>query len=366
MRKLFITGESGMLATSIIKALENYTQERFEVMDNSDLAEYTNDFSYLDSKLVKAKEVDVTNKKVLNKITKRLTQDDIIIHTAAYVNTDKCEDFSYEAVKSNILSTQYLIDVANSVGCKMIYFSTTAVFDPDEYMKNNGEFDESAPIDPKTLYGLSKYSGELAIKQSMDFEKMMIIKPVFIYGDAPFDNSSMIRKICEKVYCDMNNIPYTLSPLVETHLSKNGKLEVLLDPEIDKDYMRYEYFADMFLELLLMDNGWGKDFIISKDRPMPFENYLYLIEEITGCNNLKSHIRLIPEGDYLARHNGKSKNFYDLYQHYILPADAYNSREGIQKTYNSICKHYGYLEEDNEKISTTDTKPAKQTRQFHI
>ena len=43
MRKLFITGESGMLATSIIKALENYTQERFEVMDNSDLAEYTND-----------------------------------------------------------------------------------------------------------------------------------------------------------------------------------------------------------------------------------------------------------------------------------------------------------------------------------
>ena len=65
MRKLFITGESGMLATSIIKALENDTQERFEVMNNSDLAEYTNEFSYLNGKLVKAKEVDVTNKNVL-------------------------------------------------------------------------------------------------------------------------------------------------------------------------------------------------------------------------------------------------------------------------------------------------------------
>jgi len=354
MRKLFITGESGMLATSIIKALENYTQERFEVMDNSDLAEYTNDFSYLGNKLVKVKEVDVTNKKVLNKITKRLTQDDIIIHTAAYVNTDKCEDFSYEAVKSNILSTQYLIDVANSVGCKMIYFSTTAVFDPDEYMKNNGEFDETAKIDPKTLYGLSKYSGELAVKQSMDFEKTMIIKPVFVYGDAPFDNSSMIRKITEKVYCHNNNIPYTLSPL-----NKDNKLDVLLDPAIDKDYMRCEYFADMFLELLLMDNGWGKDFIISKDRPMPFENYLYLIEEITHCDDLTKHINLIPEGDYLARHNGKSKNFYSLYQHYILSADAYNSREGITKTYNSIVKHY-------EKISTENKKSTKRTRQFHI
>ena len=230
MRKLFITGESGMLATSIIKALENDTQERFEVMNNSDLAEYTNEFSYLNGKLVKAKEVDVTNKNVLKKIGKKLNPEDIIIHTAAYVNTDKCDDFSYEAVNSNIISTQFLIELANNIGCKMIYFSTTAVYNPDEYMKNNGEFDETAPIDPKTLYGLSKYAGELAIKQSMDFDKMMVMKPVFIYGDAPFDNSSMIRKISEKVYCDKNNIPYTLSPLNE-----DGKLDVLLDPAIDKD-----------------------------------------------------------------------------------------------------------------------------------
>lgn len=354
MRKLFITGESGMLATSIIKALEESGTERFEVMDNSDLAEYTNDFSYLNGKLVKSKEVDVTDTEVLDKVASRLTEDDIIIHTAAYVNTDKCDDFSYEAVNSNIISTQNLINIANSVGCKMIYFSTTAVFNPDEYMKNNGEFNETAPIDPKTLYGLSKYSGELAVKQAMDFEKMMVIKPVFIYGDAPFDNSSMIRKITEKVYCSKNNIPYTLSPL-----NKNGKLDVLLDPSIEKDYMRYEYFADMFLTILMMDNGWGKDFIISKDKPMPFENYLYLIQEITQCNDLTEHINLIPEGDYLARHNGKSENFYKLYQHYNLSANAMNSAEGITKTYLSIAKHY-------EENSKENRKSVKQTRLFHI
>lgn len=354
MRKLFITGESGMLATSIIQALEQSNIERFEVMDNTDLAEYTNDFSYLNGELVKPKEVDVTDREVLSKVAKRLSPDDIIIHTAAYVNTDKCDDFSYEAVNSNIISTQFLIDVANSVGCKLIYFSTTAVFDPDEYMKNNGEFDETAPIDPKTLYGLSKYSGELATKQSMDFDKMMVIKPVFIYGDAPFDNSSMIRKITEKVYCDMNNIPYTLSPLNE-----DGKLDVLLDPAIEKDYMRYEYFADMFLQLLFMDNGWGKDFIISRDKPMPFENYLYLIEEITGCKDLTEHINIIAEGDYLARHNGKSKNFYDLYQHYNLSVNAHNSKEGITKTYLSIVKHY-------EGNSKEDSESVRQTRLYHV
>jgi len=354
MRKLFITGESGMLATSIIKALGESTQERFEIMDNSDLAEYTNAFSYLNDVLVKPREVDVTDTKVLDKIKDRLTEDDIIIHTAAYVNTDKCDDFSYEAVNSNIISTQNLINLANSTGCKLIYFSTTAVFNPDEYMKNNGRFDETASIDPKTLYGLSKYSGELAVKQAMKSDNMIVMKPVFIYGDAPFDNSSMIRKICEKVYCGKNNIPYTLSPL-----NKNGKLDVLLDHKIDKDYMRYEYFADMFLQILLMDNGWGKDFIISKDRPMAFENYLHLIGDITGCKDLREHINSKPEGDYLARHNGISQNFYDLYPNYSLSADAYDQRKGIQKTYNSIAKHY-------EKTNKENTKSVKQTRMFHI
>ena len=81
MRKLFITGESGMLATSIIKALEQSGQDRFEVMDNSDIAEYTNEFSYLNGKLVKAKEVDVTDRDALTEFIRK-NKINIIIHTA--------------------------------------------------------------------------------------------------------------------------------------------------------------------------------------------------------------------------------------------------------------------------------------------
>ena len=331
MRQLFITGESGMLATSIINALKG--NKTFTVLDNTDLAEYTNDFSYLNGKLVKAKEVDVTDVEVLELVDRRMSKDDIIIHTAAYVNTDKCDDFSYEAVNSNILSTQYLINLANKVGCKMIYFSTTAVFNPDEYMKNDGRFDESCAIDPKTLYGLSKWSGEVATK-SMPFNRFMVMKPVFIYGDAPFDNSSMIRKILEKIYCDQNNIPYTLSPLNE-----ENKLDVFLDPNIEKDYMRYEYFGDMFVKLLEGDWGWGCDFIISKDDPKLFSEYLHHIQELTDTNVL-THITIHAEGDYLKRHNGVSKNFYKLHSDYALPSEAYDIQLGIEKTYKSIVKHY--------------------------
>ena len=162
----------------------------------------------------------------------------------------------------------------------------------------------------------------------------MILKPVFIYGDAPFDNSSMIRKILEKMYCDQKNIPYTLSPLAQ-----NGNLDVLLDPGIDKDYMRYEYFGEMFVRLLEEDNGWGSDFIISKDYPEHFAQTIHHIQEAADGNVL-THVNILSEGDYLQRHNGISKNFYKLCSDYELPLEAFDNALGIQKTWNSIVKHY--------------------------
>ena len=54
------------------------------------------------------------------------------------------------------------------------------------------------------------------------------------------------------------------------------------------------------------------------------------------------HINLIPEGDYLARHNGISKKFNEMYPHHLLPVGAYNDELGIGKTYKSIVKHYEY------------------------
>ena len=76
-------------------------------------------------------------------------------------------------------------------------------------------------------------------------------------------------------------------------------------------------------------------------------------KEMKTSKNKKGYIQLV-----LCK-NGKSKNFYGLYKHYSLSANAMNSAEGITKTYLSIAKHY---EENN----TENRKPVKQTRQFHI
>lgn len=321
-KTIFITGSSGLLAQSIIKEIKN--SDEFEILDTNNLQKYKNDFHYHNNKKIKKNEVDITDEKVLNKIYNKLSKKEcIVIHTAAFVNTDKCENYSYEAVKSNVYGTQLIIDLCKKLNCFLFYFSTTAVFDPDYYMKYKGVFNETCKISPKTIYGLTKYIGELAVKQTLDVNKYAVIKPVFIYGDAPQDNSSMIRKILEKIILG----------------DKKSKLQVDLNLNYKKDYMRVEFFANMFTVLLKnLSLVKGRDFIISRNAPKYFEYYLRIIEKITNCNHILDYIQLNPKKDYLKNHNGISSNFYSLFPNYQLAAEAFDNHIGIEKTYKSIKK----------------------------
>lgn len=326
MKKIFITGSSGMLAQSLINKINNC--DEYSLLDTSGLEYYSNDFHFINNKLIKNKELDITNKDMLNELSSRILKDDelIVVHTAAYVNTDKCEKYSYEAVKSNIYGTQLLIDFAKKHNAFFVYLSTTAVYDPEHYMTyGNGTFVESAKIDPKTIYGLTKYLGEVAVKQSIDKDKYIVLKPVFFYGDAPHDNSSMLRKIIERIY-----------------LNDKSGLDVLLDPKIEKDYCRSEIFAEMTYKLFNANKKQiaGQDYIISRNSPKPFSYYLKIIERVTNIKSVYDYINIKAEDDYLQRHNGISNNFYKIFDDYKLPESAYDDEYGISKTYQSIVRLY--------------------------
>lgn len=323
--KVLLTGESGMLANAIVEL--NKIEKDFTLIDTSSLSRFENQYHFIDGKRVKDSEwniLDDENYKILDKIVDYNT---IIVHTAAYVNTDKCENFPYEATKSNVLGTQKLVELARRTQCVFINFSTTAVFDPTEYMKNYGKFDETCAIDPKTIYGLTKYNAEIAVKQSL--RRYVTVKPVFIYGDAPFDNSSNIRKILEHVY-----------------LQKKSMISITLDDTYCKNYMRSEYFALMFRQILLNYNACNfRDFIIARNQEYckPWIEYQDTIANVCDIqlNTLRRVIDHKPEADYLQTHNGYSKNFYDLFPNFKLPIEASDDSLGIQKTFNSIKKLYG-------------------------
>ena len=194
-RKVFITGDAGMLGN----AISNILKDDYQVLTFPELETYTNEFHYFNGKQVKKAEVDITNKEALKKVFEYLDESSIVIHCAAYVNTDKCEKFSYEAVMSNVIGTQNIVELCKVKNCTLINFSTTAVFDPEYYMENfKGIFDETTKIFPRTIYGATKYAAELAAKHALD--KVVTIKPVFIYGNFPYDNSSNLMRILKAIY----------------------------------------------------------------------------------------------------------------------------------------------------------------------
>lgn len=84
---------------------------------------------------------------------------DILIHTAALVNVDECEENPEDAKKLNTEVSKKLADICNRYGIKMVYISTDAVFDGED-PKLYTEEDQENPIN---VYGKTKLEGEAAV-----------------------------------------------------------------------------------------------------------------------------------------------------------------------------------------------------------
>lgn len=322
MRKVFITGDAGMLGNAISEMLKDSGE--YKVMEFPMYEHYTNEFHFFKGKQVKKAEVDITKEHSLNFIFDKLDSDSIVINCAAYVNTDKCENFSYEAVMSNVIGTQNIIKQCQRINCTLIHFSTTAVFDPDFYMNYEpvGQFNETAKILPKTIYGATKYASELAVKQSL--EKFVIIKPVFIHGNFPYDNSSNIMRILKAVKFD-----------------EKEKVDITLSDEYKKNYMYIDYFKQMMFQIIEnVDDCLKQDFIISKD-PVYAKTFDLWLKEIAYAINeplskVKSKINQIPEADYLKDHLGTSDNFYQKFPNFKFGKYVNEYKVNIFEAYCSI------------------------------
>lgn len=81
---------------------------------------------------------------------------DVLIHTAAMVNVDKCEVEPQIAENLNVNVTRDLAKICNKNKIKMIYISTDAVFD-GEKARLYTEEDSTNPIN---VYGKTKLKGE--------------------------------------------------------------------------------------------------------------------------------------------------------------------------------------------------------------
>ncbi|WP_238858717.1 dTDP-4-dehydrorhamnose reductase [Clostridium sp. YIM B02569] len=191
---ILVTGVNGQLGYDVIKELNKRNEECIGIG---------------------REELDITNSTATYEYIIKL-KPKCIIHCAAYTAVDKAEDEEKICSKVNVYGTENIAKACKKIDSKMIYISTDYVFNG----KGNIPFEVDGNKESLSVYGKSKYEGELKVKEILD--KYFIVRVSWVFGINGNNFVKTMLKLGEKkeslsVVCDQIGSPtYTadLAPLL--------------------------------------------------------------------------------------------------------------------------------------------------------
>ncbi|MBR1413257.1 MAG: dTDP-4-dehydrorhamnose reductase [Bacilli bacterium] len=152
--RYFITGYKGQLGYDVTRELDKRGETDYLALDKDEL--------------------DITNRDAVLTLIKEYNPD-VIIHCAAWTAVDKAEDMEEIVKKVNVEGTKNITDASILVGAKLFYISTDYVFDGTK----DGLYTENDEVNPKSVYGLTKYLGEVEARRN---PKHFITRISWVFG----------------------------------------------------------------------------------------------------------------------------------------------------------------------------------------
>lgn len=152
--KVLVTGVNGQLGHDVVNELEKRGIEAVGTDIN---------------------DMDITDAESVNRVIKAESPD-AVIHCAAYTAVDAAGDNEEICRRINVDGTQHIADVCKELDIKMIYISTDYVFG------GQGErpWEPDDERDPQSVYGQTKYEGELAVQNTLS--KYFIVRIAWVFG----------------------------------------------------------------------------------------------------------------------------------------------------------------------------------------
>ncbi|MBQ6696542.1 MAG: dTDP-4-dehydrorhamnose reductase [Lachnospiraceae bacterium] len=152
--KVFVTGVKGQLGYDVVKELERRGMEAIGV---------------------DIEEMDITDASSVEKVIGEAAPD-AVIHCAAYTAVDAAEDNVELCRKVNADGPENIAKMCKKLDIPMIQISTDYVFD------GMGEqlWQTDDKREPVSVYGQTKYEGELAVQNTL--EKYFIVRIAWVFG----------------------------------------------------------------------------------------------------------------------------------------------------------------------------------------
>lgn len=207
-------------------------------------------------------ELDITDSEKVNEYITAL-RPECVIHCAAYTAVDRAEDEKNLCYKVNVNGTENIAKACKDVNAKMIYISTDYVFEG----KGDKPFEVEANKNPLSIYGKSKYEGELKVQKILS--KYFIVRISWVFGS------------------NGNNFVDTMLRLGHEKESINVVCDQIGSPT---------YTAD--LAILLCDMAISEKYGIYHATNEGFCSWAEFADEIMKKANLKCKINYIPTSGY--------------------------------------------------------------------
>ena len=163
--RLLITGGSGLLGS---KVAEKAILDGYKVYSG---------FNQHKTRAGIPVKLDICEKEATNRVFTEI-KPEIVVHSAAITNVDKCEEEKELAWKVNLEGAKRIAELSREHGAFLIYVSTDYVFSGKEGMYR--ETDETKPINH---YGATKLEGEKTVAALT--AEWCIARPSVIYGSVP-------------------------------------------------------------------------------------------------------------------------------------------------------------------------------------
>ena len=159
---MFITGGAGFIGSNFIRYIltkyPNYSVINYDKLTYAGNLENLKDFEGLDNyQFIKG---DICNQELVDHVAKDC---DIIVHFAAESHVDRSVDDPEAFIKTNILGTYSLLEVARKYNIRFHHISTDEVFG-DLLLEDPDRFDEKTSYDPSSPYSAAKASSDHLVR----------------------------------------------------------------------------------------------------------------------------------------------------------------------------------------------------------
>jgi len=136
--------------------------------------------------------LDISNEKAVKDFFNE-HHPEIVIHLAAETDVDLCQRDPSHGYKINTIGTYNIALAAREFNVKMVYISTTAVFDGK---KKEPYLEEDIPK-PQNVYGRTKYLGEIMVKDIAP--EYLIIRAGWMFGGGQQKDKKFVSKIIKQL-----------------------------------------------------------------------------------------------------------------------------------------------------------------------